>query len=281
MTESPTSDMLPVPGAQLYSATRGTGPLLVFIVGGNGDAEVFTAIAGALASRFTVVTYDRRGFSRSPAQGPIDDAARITQDADDAARVIALRGGGPALVFGSSSGAIVGLELVARHPAVVRTLVAHEPPLVTLLPDAAAWLARFEHVQATYRASGVSAAMREFAAAVGLSPPPEPPPGARLPARFTDMLARMQTNYTFWLEHELVPYPRYVPDLAALGATPGRLVFGVGRASPDVPLARPARTLAAALAAPVIEFAGGHVGYITDPAEFAAQLLQALTSAAS
>jgi pimeloyl-ACP methyl ester carboxylesterase len=271
-----TIEMLPVPGAQLYSETRGQGPLLVFIVGGNGDAEVFAAAAAALAWRFTVVTYDRRGFSRSPVEAPVADAARIARDADDAAQVIAVRGGGPALVFGSSSGAIVGLELMARHPAAVHALIAHEPPLVTLLPDGDAWLARFERVVATYRASGPGPAMREFGAAVGLDLPPDPPPGVRLPPNIAGMLSRMSVNQVFWLEHELLPYPRYVPDIAALRAAPGRLVLGAGRTPPDAPLARPARALAAALPAPVVEFAGGHVGYVTDPAEFAAEMVNAL-----
>src|SRR6185295_19555939 len=99
------------------------------------------------------------------------------------------RHGGPAYVIGSSSGAIVGLDLLARAAGRVRLLVAHEPPLVTLLPDAAQWLAMFDRVHATYVASGVEPAMAEFGAAVDL-PMLRPPPAAvmQAPPEIAEML---------------------------------------------------------------------------------------------
>lgn len=278
---APVVETLSVAGARLYTETRGSGPVLVCIVGGNGDAEVFRPIAAALAGQFTVVTYDRRGFSRSPLDGPVDDAARIAIDADDAARVIEHRGGGSAYVLGSSSGAIVGLDVLARHPARVRTLVAHEPPLVTLLPDGATWLALFDDVHATYVAAGVEPAMAKFLAGVGLQGPRVVPPGVQVPPQVAAMLARMPANGAFWLQHELRTYPRFAPDLAALRAVAAKLVLGIGRDPRDAPLARPARALADLLHVPVAEFVGGHVGYATDAAEFAAQLARLLTAAPS
>jgi acetyltransferase/esterase len=136
----------PVSGAQLYTETRGAGPLLVFVVGGNGDPAVFSGVAGRLAGDFTVVTYARRGFVRSP----VDDANRISADVEDAVALIAHRGGGPACVFGSSSGAIVTLDLVTRHPDLVSTAVVHEPPILELLDDPDTWAARFAEIFATY-----------------------------------------------------------------------------------------------------------------------------------
>src|SRR5262249_54044186 len=159
----------------LYTETRGEGPLVVCIVGGNGDAEVFGSIADALAGQFTVVTYDRRGFGRSPVDGAVDDGARVAEDAEDAAHVIDRCGGGPARVPGSSWGAIVGLDLLARHPDRVRTLIAHEPPLMSLLDDGAEWLARLDAVHARYLASGVAPAMAQFLALVGLEGPRDRP----------------------------------------------------------------------------------------------------------
>jgi pimeloyl-ACP methyl ester carboxylesterase len=275
---APVIEMLPVPGARLYTETRGAGPLLLCIVGGNGDGEVFGPIAGALAAQFTVVTYDRRGFLRSPLEGPVDTDARLALDADDAAHVIEHHGDDPAYVFGSSSGAIVGLDLLARHPARVRTILAHEPPLMTLLPDAATWLALFDDVHAYYLASGVSPAMAMFYAGVGMQAPRDPPAGLQLPPRLAAMLARMPANQAFWLQHEVRQYPRFVPDLAALRAGAGRLVLAVGREPPEAPLARPARALAASLELPVAELVGGHVGYATHPAAFAPQLAEQLTA---
>jgi len=272
----PRIEMLAVPGARLYTETRGSGPLLVCIVGGNGDPEVFARMAVSLERQFTVVSYERRGFSRSPVDGPIDDAARIAADVEDALRVIDAHGGGPAYVLGSSSGAIVALDLLARRPGAVRTLVAHEPPVVTLLPDGADWLARLDHVHATYLASGLAAAIAEFGAVVGLpemrTPTPEMLRAATLPPGIAAMFARMAANQVFWLEHEVRPYPRFVPDVAALRSAARQLVLAVGREPPDAMLAQPARCLARAVGAPVAEFAGGHVGYMTHPERFAEEL---------
>jgi pimeloyl-ACP methyl ester carboxylesterase len=274
-------EMLPVPGARLHLETRGSGPLLVCIVGGNGDAESFGALADALVGRFTVVSYDRRGFVRSPVDDPVDDAARIAQDADDAVRVIEHCAMGPAHVLGSSSGAIVALELLGRAPSRVRTLVAHEPPAMTLLPDGAHWLAMLDGVYATYIASGVPAAMEKFCAAVGLPTLRPPPPSVQLPPSIADMLARMPVNAAFWLEHEIRTYPRYAPDLAALRISADRLVLGCGRDSRGTVLERPARALAEVIPARLVEFAGGHVGYRTDGAAFAAQLAEVVTRSAT
>src|SRR3954447_13536612 len=126
---------LRVPGATLYYEVRGAGPVLLLICGGNTDADIFARAAGQLAGDYTVVTYDPRGNSRSPLDGP-PYAQRIEEHSDDARRLLVEVATGPSAVFGSSSGAIVGLDLVSRHPELVARLVAHEPPMVEVLPDA-------------------------------------------------------------------------------------------------------------------------------------------------
>ncbi|WP_433557496.1 alpha/beta fold hydrolase [Pseudonocardia xinjiangensis] len=280
--DEPVTDTLDVPGARLHLETRGAGPLLLFVVGGNGDSAIYGGVAAALADRFTVATYDRRGFARSPLLAPIEDDARIAADADDARRLIAHLGGGPAHVFGSSSGAIVVLELVARHPEVVATAVAHEPPIATLLPDSAEWLAFFDSVQETYRAEGLWPAMARFGAAVGSGRAAGgPPPDVELPQSVVEMMARVETNMTFWMEHELRQYPRYVPDLDALGAARDRIVPAGGQESREHMPYHPNLVLADRLGLQVVDFVGDHVGYATHPAEFASQLGALLTGPGS
>ncbi|MFT0564693.1 alpha/beta fold hydrolase, partial [Bacillus cereus] len=56
---------LQVLGASIYYEVRGSGPILLLIHGGGGDADKFHNIADHLAKWYTVVTYDRRGHSRS------------------------------------------------------------------------------------------------------------------------------------------------------------------------------------------------------------------------
>jgi pimeloyl-ACP methyl ester carboxylesterase len=275
-------DTLDVPGARLHLETRGSGPRLLFVVGGNGDSAIYDGVAAALADRFTVATYDRRGFARSPLLAPVEDHARIAADADDARRLIAHLGGGPAHVFGSSSGAIVVLELVARHPEVVATAVAHEPPIATLLPDSAEWLAFFDSVQETYRAEGLWPAMARFGAAVGSGGAADgPPPDVELPQSVVEMMGRVEANMTFWMEHELRQYPRYVPDLDALGAARDRIVPAGGQESRGHMPYRPNLVLAERLGLQVVDFVGDHVGYATHPTEFASQLGALLTGSGS
>jgi pimeloyl-ACP methyl ester carboxylesterase len=197
--DSPVVEQFPASGARLYTETRGAGPLLLFVVGGNGDPAAFSGVAGRLARDFTVVTYARRGFARSPVDGPVDDANRIATDVEDAVALIARHGGGPARVFGSSSGAIVALDLVTRHPDLVSTAVVHEPPILELLDDPDAWAARFAGIFATYKTAGLWPAMAQFGQAVGLAGPAAPPAGADVAPEIAAILARTQDNMTFTL----------------------------------------------------------------------------------
>ncbi|WP_218019260.1 alpha/beta fold hydrolase [Nocardia niwae] len=270
----PTSQTLAVPGATLYYEIRGAGPLLLLIPGGNGDAGTFDALAERLADRYTVVSYDRRGFTRSPLDGPPDD--RVVTDGLDAAALLTHLTDQPAHVLGSSSGAIVALELLRVRPELVRTLVAHEPPLTTLLPDAEKWLAFLDGIYERSRSAGTSAAMAEFAAGIGLRVA-APPPDGQLPPEAVAMVGRIQQNLAFWMEHELRQYPRYAPDLAALRAASDRLVLGIGRESRDSFPAFPNAALAKELGLELVEFAGDHVGYRSAPDEFAARLEEILS----
>lgn len=134
---------LEVPGACLYYETHGSGPLIALIAGAAGTGDVYAAITPHLAARYTVVRYDRRGFSRSRLDGPQDYGHRLETDAGDVRHLIEYLSEEPAIVFGASSGAIVGLELLARHPSVVRALVPYEPPMLRMLAEGDVWGAKW------------------------------------------------------------------------------------------------------------------------------------------
>jgi acetyltransferase/esterase len=274
----PEAKTLRVPGASIYYEVVGEGPVLLLIPGGSGDASPFQQLARALEERFTVVSYDRRGFSRSVLDAPPEDAKRLEVDSADAHRLIRHISDEPAFVLGSSSGAIVALDLLSRYPQPIRRLVAHEPPLVTLVPDAEEQLALLDDVYDTFRSSGAGAAMKKFTAAEGLESGPIPPPGAQLDPRTRKIMARMQNNLEFMFEHELRAYPRYVPDLGALSAVSDRLILAGGRDSRLNFPYRPNAVLAEALHSRLIDFPGGHVGYATHPTEFAKQLAEVLSA---
>jgi pimeloyl-ACP methyl ester carboxylesterase len=218
-----------------------------------------------------VVTYVRRGFVRSPLDAPPDDAARIETDAADAAALITHHGA-PAFVFGSSSGAIVALDLATRHPELVRAAVAHEPPILELLDDPKAWAARFAGIHATYTSAGLWPAMAQFAQAVGLT---RPTAEAEIvsPERVA-LMERLPDNMAFWFEHEFDSYPAYRIDLRKLEALGDRLVLAGGRDSREAAAMPylPNVGLAQQLGLTIVDFPGGHTGYTEHPAEFASQL---------
>jgi pimeloyl-ACP methyl ester carboxylesterase len=196
------AETLKVPGARLYYEVRGTGPVLLLIAGGPADASVFASLADVLARHYKVVTYDPRGNSRSSLDGPPTDWEADVHG-DDAARLIDPMGGGPAYVFGNSGGAIVGLNLAARHPERVRALVAHEAPVVELLPDAAAHRARGQEVFDTYRSQGVGPAMQKFMTMAGLKGGPPQPAASQPSPEMMESTARMGRNAELFLAHGL------------------------------------------------------------------------------
>lgn len=125
---------LQVIGASIYYEVRGSGPILLLIHGGGGDADKFHNIADHLAKWYTVVTYDRRGHSRSNLVNKTEDY-HVQTHSEDAHRLLANLTNEPAYIFGSSSGAVIGLDLCIRHPGQVQLLIPHEPVLLQLLPE--------------------------------------------------------------------------------------------------------------------------------------------------
>ena len=116
MGASVQSGQVSADGADLYFERRGAGLPLLLIVGGGGDCGYYTALADHLADRFTVLTYDRRGNSRSTLSGPAQ-AMSVSQQGDDALAVLGACGLSSAVVFGNSGGATIALDLAARHPS--------------------------------------------------------------------------------------------------------------------------------------------------------------------
>ena len=110
---------------RLYCEKRGAGPLLLMIHGVVCDSDYFRAAAEYLSNNFTVVTYDRRGYTRS-ACAPDSDWSVENQSMDAASVINAC--GGSAYVVGCSAGGVIALELVRSHPELVRKLFLHEPP---------------------------------------------------------------------------------------------------------------------------------------------------------
>jgi pimeloyl-ACP methyl ester carboxylesterase len=264
-----TTHTLTVPGARLHYEVRGAGPVLA-VIGSPMAAAEFAPFADALAGTHTVVTYDPRGIGRSS----IDDAAQDSEPglrADDIAAILDAIGADSADVFGSSGGAVTGLALAASHPTRVRTLVAHEPPLLELLADAADQRANTEDIIETFHRHGIGAAWMKFMTTAGFDIGGDDapvPPGEPSPQEVSDS--------TRFFDHELRPTARYVPDVAALKGGPTRVVVGIGVESTRLVTYRTSHALAELLGTPPVEFPGDHGGFLGAPSEFAARLNEVL-----
>jgi pimeloyl-ACP methyl ester carboxylesterase len=266
---------LDVPGASIYYEVRGSGPLLALIaapMGGSG----FAALADLMASQYTVVTYDPRGSEHSR----VADRTEITTHellAEDVHRVLKSVSDEPAAILGSSGGAVTGLALVTAYPGQVSVLVAHEPPLVTMLTNAPEELAKVEEIYQTYLRAGSDAAMRKFLLSIGVlgeegsrqlaaMPEPDPVPAPAVP----------QTDNDFFYANQIRATTGYRPDLKALSEASTKILVGVGATSAGQLAHRGGLALAEHLGLTPTEFPGDHGGFAGEAPAFAERLRQVL-----
>jgi pimeloyl-ACP methyl ester carboxylesterase len=267
-------ETLKVPGADLYYEVRGSGPVLLMMPGGPADATAFRSISGQLASHYTVVTYDPRGLSRSKLESPLEEERIVEVFADDVHRLLAAVTKEKADVFASSGGAVIALELAARHPERLKTVVSHEPPSPTLLPDTAHVRAVMEEISATYRTAGLMPAVQIFSDLIRSGPPPAPE-GEPTPEMREDM-ARMQGNMDLFFGPYMLAIARYEPDFAALTASSCRIVAAVGDESRGELAHDGGLGLARRLGSQAEVFPGNHGGFGSHAAEFAIKLQEVL-----
>jgi pimeloyl-ACP methyl ester carboxylesterase len=260
----------------------------VLLIGQPMDASGFATLASLLSDR-TVVTYDPRGLGRSTRKDGRHDNSPEVQAGDVHALVEALDFG-PVEMFASSGGAVTALALVAAFPDDLATLVAHEPPLIHVLPDAAAVERAQAGVRDAYQSSGWGAGMAQFIALTSWQgeltdeyfsqPPPDP---AQLGLPTTDDGSRDDPL----LSDRSWAITSYRPDVEALSEAPTRIVVGVGEESTGVFTGRTAMATAELLGVQPRVFPGGHggfmggeYGYAGRPEEFARRLREVLDGGA-
>jgi pimeloyl-ACP methyl ester carboxylesterase len=257
------------------------------LIGLPMGAEGFTTLASHFTDR-TVVTYDPRGVERSTRDLDTEtELPGVTTHAEDVHRVIETVGGGPVDLFASSGGAVVALELAAAYPEDVRTVVAHEPPLASVLPDREAMAAAMTDMHDTYQAKGFGAAMAKFITVLmaegeltaDQAKQPDPDPAAfGLPTE--DDGSRDDLMFGV----NMLVLPPYEPRYEALVSGAPRVVIAVGADTGEQMTGRAARGAAARLGtAPVVfpgdhgGFSGGEYGQPADkPVEFATTLREVL-----
>ncbi|SNX66530.1 pimeloyl-ACP methyl ester carboxylesterase [Streptomyces sp. TLI_55] len=279
-------------GADLVYDVRGPLPAMdgrppLFMIGQPMDARGFVALAARFPER-TVVTYDPRGLGRSTRKdGRVDHTPRT--QADDVHAVIEALGAGPVEMFASSGGAVTALALVATYPADVTTLVAHEPPLITLTSDGPAAERARAAVRDTYEKRGWGAGMAAFIAMTSwkgeftdayFALPEADPATFGMPTEDDGSREEPLLSDRSWAVSS------HRPDADAIAAAPTHVVIAVGEESEGVLTGRTAVATAELLGRQVTVFPSHHggfrdgeFGYAGKPDEFAHRLRQVLDGA--
>jgi pimeloyl-ACP methyl ester carboxylesterase len=284
-----TTHMLETDGATIAYDVHGPLPTAdgrppLFMIGQPMDASGFGALTAQLPDR-TVITYDPRGLGRSTrSDGRVDNTPTV--QAEDVHAVIEALDAGPVEMFASSGGAVTALALVAAHPDDVATLVAHEPPLIPVLPDAGAAERAQAGFRDVYEAKGWGAGMAAFIAMTSwrgeftdeyfAQPAPDP-------AAFGMPSEDNGSRDDPLLSDRSLAVTRYRPDVDALAAAPTRIVVAVGEESEGVFTGRTAVATAELLGQQATVFPshhggflGGEFGYAGQPEAFAARLREVL-----
>ncbi|HEX5331275.1 MAG TPA: alpha/beta hydrolase [Cellulomonas sp.] len=290
MTPTLATRTLEVPDATLTYDVRGPLPPAdgappLLLIGQPMDASGFATLASYFPDR-TVVTYDPRGLGRSTRSDGTEN--RPDQQAADVHLLIAALGAGPVDLFGSSGGAVTSLALVTAHPDDVRTLVAHEPPVIGVLPDAEQAFAAEHRVKDAYDERGWGAGMAAFIALSSWQ------------GEFTDAFASQAPDPAVFglptdddgarddplLSGASAPVTAYRPDFAALTAASTRIVIAAGIESQGLLTWRASAAIAAATGQELTVFPSNHGGFLGpefgrpgQPEAFAARLREVLADA--
>jgi pimeloyl-ACP methyl ester carboxylesterase len=257
-------DVVGVNGTTLYYERTGTGPSVLFIAGTTGDAGHFAEVAARLADEFTVVTYDRRGNSRSPRPAGWTQTS-VPEQAEDAAGLIQALQLAPMAVFATSAGGPIGLELMSRFPRLLRGVVLHDPRLPAALAHPAQVMAPLQAaIQHGIHAKGLAGGVDAFLRAVMGD--------ATVEAIPSQMRARMLQNAeTIFAMERSGAFASWHPTEEALTATHVPVALLVGQESPAF-FGEMAGWLAPRLQVPVVPVPGGHGAYFDHAPELAEAL---------
>ena len=284
-----TTHILETPEADIAYDVHGPLPTAdgrppLMMIGQPMDASGFGALRAQFPDR-TVVTYDPRGLGRSVRKdGQVENSPTV--QAEDVHAVIEALGAGPVEMFASSGGAVTALALVTAHHNDVVTLVAHEPPLIPVLPDAEAAERARTGFRDVYEAKGRNAGMAAFMAMTAWRGEFTDDYFARAspdPAQFGMPADDDGTRDDPLLSDRSAAVTSYRPDVEALRAAPTRIVVAVGEESARVFTGRAAVATAELLGQEATVFPshhggflGGEFGYAGQPEAFARRLREVL-----
>ncbi len=263
------SGTIPVNNANIYFKIYGEArPILLMITGGTGDADSFDNIIPFLADHYTIITYDRRGYTRSQiikiSENEFIDIQTQSNDVHSLLKTLTTE---PVFVFGSSIGAVIALDLATRYPSLVKKVIAHEPPLINQLPESE----KAGKVPDMMLNETPFEAMRRFTESFGLVP--RHLAGQTFMHISKDAIKRKAADTKFFLEHESKGVDSYHLNLEKIRGVSSKIAFVAGKESKGNFLYGLAVKTAKDTGAPFFEVVGHHIGYGQYPAEFSKEMI--------
>ena len=261
-------------GSSLKVWHQGSGPLLILIQGGGGDGSRFNSSIPSLSTSYNVATYDRRGNGQSTVTKP--GTLNPWESAGDVIAIIKALGYSKASLFGTSSGGLIALQVVASYPEHVSTCIIHEIPIITILPNDDIWRIHNAYiVMQTYEESGAEAALKEFRA--GLSKKLISVQGkerTEQPSR----TVRPPHKLDYFFKYEFLVFHIYTPNLNQCRASGVPIATVEGEESKGVFHASSAQVQSDILGCRHMVWPGAHAPFVTIPEVFAEKLHETIST---
>lgn len=265
----PVYETVETEGAALKVWHQGNGPLLILIQGGGGTGEGFNAAFPGLCKHYKVATYDRRGNGQSTVANP--RILNPMESARDIVAIIKALNYTGASLFGTSSGGIFALQLAQSYPEYVTSLVLHEVPIVSILPEES--IKRVDSgyaVYDTYMANGAEAALRKFRASVSGKPEEQVDP--EVLERERDTPHRLE----YFFRYEFLIFMTYTPNLDLVRASGVPIATVEGVESKGMFHATSARVQSEILKCMHVVWSGAHAPFAENPELFSRELHRTL-----
>ncbi|QBO35050.1 alpha/beta hydrolase [Periweissella cryptocerci] len=260
---------------------NGQGPVLILVPGANGTGDIFRGVVAILAAKFTVITYDRRGYGASVLTNPLpaeaadyDNRYRLLTDANDVLELAKeFSPDAPSYLFGTSSGSIVAEQAFTLAPDQFARIAIHESPIMTVTAENRADFANqvalvdkalkgnFGLIQSLFADMHVAPLDAQM---MGMDPNVAPDP-----AKLQPML--------YWLKYEVLQYTGQTIDWQIFADNREKVVLLNGTDSIGFLPQAITHAIGETIGVPVQAIPGAHLGYAQKPIEFATTLIAVLT----
>lgn len=244
----------------LYYEVKGTGEPLLLIHGVVVDAGLYARTSGLLAEHFKVITYDRRGNSRSKSKNK--KSFSMDTQVEDIRDLLNELGIESTYIVGCSAGAVIGEHFLEKYPGKVRHLIMYEPAMLKYMenePGLREWITQMNQLVEKRKFSN---AILRFAVHIASF-------DTRSPRKDVEVSFREMGNHEYALSCEFPGLVAYEPNLEKMKEYAAKITLAAGEKSGDTIYARAAAKLAKEIGKKEIYYPGYHNLPYDLPTEFA------------